>query len=278
MKNKIFNYAGNKCFCINIINEIIANSKINVKNYIEPFIGSGSIFYNLNVIPQINIINDIDFNIYLMHKSIQVSSYTTYKNIINEIKHTFPDIKNNKETYYNFRNWWNNTFYEDILNKNLNIKAGLYLLYLSGTCLNSILRFGPNGMNQSYGNREYIISEEIYNNCKLKLKNTYIFNKPYQNFIKNNISNCIYFFDPPYESRPLPYNKYFLLDSFLLYLKQIQLKDSLILYTDIENSYSNELLNYGFNKILLRHVKNISPNRNIINQTTGNEVLYWKQY
>lgn len=278
-KNKLFNYAGSKIFCTSIINNLLNELSIkNIDTYIEPFLGSGAIFYNLNLLHNIKnkYINDIDFNIYLMHKSVQLSTYNDYLNIINNIKLNFPDIKNNKNNYYNFRNWFNKTFYSDLINKRLNITAGLYLLYLSTTCLNCILRFGPNGMNQSYGNREYIISENTFNTCKKILETTEITNISYDNLINFNNKNCIYFFDPPYELRNMPYTHNFNLYKFIEYLININGKNTLILYTDIENKKSDNLLNYKFNKQIIRIMRSISPNRKIGNEITGNEILYWK--
>jgi hypothetical protein len=49
--------------------------------------------------------------------------------------------------------------------------------------------------------------------------------------------------------------------------------NSLIVYTDIENDVSDQLLNYGYEKIIIREMKSTSPNRKNEN-TTGNEVAY----
>ena len=277
--NRLFGYPGNKIFCVSILNDLI--KKLSFKNcelYIEPFVGSGAIFYNLNILKNIKnkYINDIDFNIFLLHKSIQISTYKKYIEIINNIKLNFSDIKTNKETYYNFRDWFNKKYYLNLKNKNFHLETGLILLYLSTTCLNHILRFGPNGMNQSYGNREYIISEKIFNECKNLLNNTKILNVSYEQLINFNNKNCIYFFDPPYELRKMPYSNNFNLDQFLEKLIHINGKNTLIFYTDIENKKSDKLLNYGFNKQIIREMRSISPNRKIGNEITGNEILYWK--
>ena len=143
-------------------------------------------------------------------------------------------------------------------------------------------------MNQSYGNREYIISENTFNTCKKLLETTEITNISYDNLINFNNKNCIYFFDPPYELRNMPYTNNFNLDQFIEYLININGKNTLILYTDIENKKSDNLLNYKFNKKsdnllnykfnkqIIRIMRSISPNRKIGNEITGNEILYWK--
>ena len=70
-----------------------------------------------------------------------------------------------------------------------------------------MLRFGPNGMNQSYGNREYVISEQQWNDIKHRLNNAMISNNDFLAFNPNNIKNSVLFLDPPYVNREMTYNK-----------------------------------------------------------------------
>lgn len=266
---KAFNYAGIKDFLIPNINLLI--SDYNLKYYIEPFIGSGAIFYNINKSFNKYIINDLDKNIFLMHNAIKKYSYKEYKNKVNYVLNTFGDIKSNKEAYYNFRNFYNIEYY----NKDNDI-AGLFLIQLANSCINSMLRFSKNGMNQSYGNRHYIITEDVYNKLHEKLQNTIITNYSYEKIINLNVkyNDCLLFLDPPYEFKEMTYNNNFHLNSFIDILKSIKGANTIICYTDVESVLSDTLLNYGFDKQIIRQMKNISPNRK--EEIITNEIMYFK--
>ena len=67
-----------------------------------------------------------------------------------------------------------------------------------------MLRFGPNGMNQSFGNRYYSLDEETFNNIKSRLRKTEIYNLDYKEIIEKYPDAC-YFMDPPYFSQKSSY-------------------------------------------------------------------------
>jgi site-specific DNA-adenine methylase len=277
MKNIIpFNYAGNKLFLIEYLSELIKNKSF--KNYIECFAGSAACAYNLNFgekLPRI-IINDFDYCIYLMHNSIANSTYNDYKLIVEDIFKKFGDIKQSKDSYYAFRNNWNETYWADVKNKTANNICGLKLIILSNACINSMLRFGPNGMNQSFGHRSKFMTEVEFNFFKNRLNNSIIFNHSYDKILNSTIeyNNTFLFLDPPYESREMTYNHSFKLSEFLNIIKSINGKNLLIAYTDVENEKSDILLQYGFQKDVIREMKNISPNRK--QEEIFNEVIYFK--
>ena len=272
---KAFRYAGTKEFLVPKVNDLIRERELST--YIEPFLGSGAIFYNLEHKFSRYIINDLDFPIYLMHNAIKESSYKEYFTQNENIKNTFGDIKKSKDAYYEFRNSWNDMYWNNIQNKLFNKEAGLQLLYLASACINSMLRFGPNGMNQSYGNRFYLISEQMFNALKEKLQKAKLINYSYQKILVDNIfyKNCFLFLDPPYISREMTYNKGFNLSEFVVNLQLLKGENTIVCYTDFENEISNSLLNYGFSKEVIRKMKNISPNRKN-DEVTGNEVMYVK--
>lgn len=85
--NRAFKYAGNKLFLIDNINQKI-NKKFDL--YFEPFLGSGAIFYNLDNNKFVKyIINDYDYNIYLIHHAIKTYTYNDFINVFNEIEFKF---------------------------------------------------------------------------------------------------------------------------------------------------------------------------------------------
>ena len=270
-KNKLFSYSGNKEWLVDYINYKLNNNSKQFESYYELFLGSGSIFLNLNRNFDNYILNDKDSYIYFIWNAVKSFSYTDYQHVLSKIKDKFGDIKTNKQSYYNFRNWWNKEYY----NTN-NLIGGLYLLVLSSSCINSMLRFGPNGMNQSYGNREYVISEQQWNDIKHRLNNAMISNNDFLAFNPNNIKNSVLFLDPPYVNREMTYNKNgFSINNFINWITELN-DNNLILYTNFENSVSDNLVNFGFKKIKLRTMISTSPNRKSGVEETGNEILYIK--
>ena len=171
MKYKFFRYSGAKDRYVDLINLFI--NQTNKSIYCEPFAGSGAILFNLQKEFDKYVINDIDRNIIRIYKSFKEISYEYYVLKVNEVFDKFGkfisdrrfspnNIKNKeKENYYNFRNWFNENHW-----KSETIDEGIYLHMLANSCINSMLRFGPNGMNQGYGNRCYLLDkinfERIY--------------------------------------------------------------------------------------------------------------------
>jgi len=60
MTKRIMRYAGNKLYLVPIINKLIEKCNMTFETYIEPFLGSGAIFYNLEYDFSNNILNDLD--------------------------------------------------------------------------------------------------------------------------------------------------------------------------------------------------------------------------
>lgn len=150
--NKLINYAGTKIKYVDIINKHINKSANSV--YVEPFLGSGSIFLNLEKEFDQYILNDKERNIISIFKSFKEADYDLFKTCEDIIVSKFGDIKNNKEEYYNFRNSFNkNVYLTD------DITEGFFLFFLYNSCINSMARFGPNGFNQSFGKRFKTLTE-----------------------------------------------------------------------------------------------------------------------
>ena len=86
-----FQYSGNKLFLVDTVAKLINENMPNYKVYVEPFLGSGSIFYNVPFKDDAKyIINDLDEYVYRMHNSFKSGySYNQY------LKLSLHDIKNN---------------------------------------------------------------------------------------------------------------------------------------------------------------------------------------
>jgi DNA adenine methylase Dam len=227
MKNKLrlLRYSGSKINYIDKINNLIKSS--NKKIYYEPFIGSGAIFLNLEKQFDEYYINDLDINIIFIFNTIKNIAYTDFLDIYNNFIKIFGDIGENKESYYNFRNYFNDNLY-----KNNSIEKGIALLMLYNSCINSFARFGPNGFNQGYGNRNYTknYTRETHNSIKEKLNRAIISNK---NFFDIEFKeNSILFLDPPYIERPSSYENISNTE-FNFLIKKLKTSTNDIIYTDI---------------------------------------------
>lgn len=263
-KNRLMRYAGSKFFAIDIVNKIIKENKPEYLTYYELFLGSGAIYYNLENYENKNfILNDLDENIIKIHSSVKQNDYEKYSETLKFINKNFGNIKTNKKAYYKFRDYYNE-----------NNKNGLNLLCLANSCINSLLRFGPNGMNQSFGYRFYTIPENQYSDCHNRLVSSNLLNKNYLDILSNIKENSVVFLDPPYVNREISYNHGFELESFIEKLKTIK-TDCLIIYTDIENDLNKELLNFEYKQEFLRNMVSVAPSSH--SETTAKEVLYWKK-
>lgn len=252
-------YAGTKIKYVDLINKEIDKTKNKI--YVEPFLGSGSVFLNLNKKFNKYILSDIDTNIITIFNSFKNGNYTLFKNCENTIFNKFGDIRNNKESYYNFRNDFNVNIW-----KTNTVEEGFYLYFLFNSCINSMARFGPNGFNQSFGNRFKTMSEINFNEIKNKLNNTEIYNKSF--FDLNIPDNAVLFLDPPYiEKQTMNYTK---IDQkwFLDFINFIKNYKGEIIYTDTLHDY----IDWNYKGI--RTIKNISPNRKNTNEHLLKEVIY----
>lgn len=241
-----FKYSGNKSKYSNIINSFL---KTNSDTYVEPFVGSGAILFNLEKEFDKYVINDLDRNIIRIFKTFKEINYDDYINRKEEVKHKFGCIKTSKESFYNFRNWFNENIW-----KTDSVEEGIYLLFLANSVINSFLRFGPNGMNSCFGNRFFELKESHFDIIKSRLKKTEILNLDYKEVLKL-YPNAFYFLDPPYYSQASSYSG-FSVDEFKQFL--LLIKDKEFLYTDIINEY-NCIIN---NKYFIREMENTAPSTN----------------
>ena len=154
--------------------------------YIEPFIGSGAVYFHLN--PNKAIINDV-------HKEL-IDFYQSIKNgQINKIYEFMENHKNNEVEYYNVR---------DHLNIENQLDSACKFYYLRKTCFRGMLRYNKKGeFNIPYG-RYKTCNFELLKDKRYEelLKRTTILNQDYKEIFKkyNNSDNFI-FIDQPYDSK-----------------------------------------------------------------------------
>ena len=260
---RAFRYAGSKKHLVSYVNSILSTIDTTQYTYIEPFLGSGMIYYNLKNDFRDVILNDIDKNIIDLHNCFK-QPYELYDKSLAFVDFNFGNIRTDKRAYYALRKYYNENPYDKYL-----------LLQLTNSCINSMLRFGPNGMNQSFGHRHYRVSADTCKHLRQKILQANLYNKDYLEILDSNAMNsCIVFLDPPYEERIMPYSltsysRRQLVDKIL---ELTQHNDTIILYTDIENTVSDKLLQNGFKKICTKLLRNTCPSKS--SERTNDEYLY----
>lgn len=223
------------------------------------FLGSGSVFINLEKEFDKYIINDIEPAIIKIFNTIKTSSYCDFVSFSNNVLAKFGNFKaskSDKETaktsYYAFRNKFN----EKLWNSESE-EEGFGLILLYNSCLNSLGRWGPNGFNQSWGDRLYLPDEIIWNNVQKRLAKTEIYNLDFFKLLEHvDINNSLMFLDPPYFKSPSFSYKGISSNYYENFIKFCRMTKADILYTDVNH---DDLIMF---KITLReNMRNVSPNR-----------------
>jgi DNA adenine methylase len=152
--------------------------------YIEPFVGGGALFFNIN--PMRAVINDV-------HKEL-IDFYTTIKDgksrDIYEFMNTHP---NTEDEYYKVRNM--------VISNYIDNAKRFY--YLRKTCFRGMLRYNSKGeFNIPYGRYKTCNYEELINkDYETLLQRTTIHNASFEDIFElYNDERNFMFLDPPYDS------------------------------------------------------------------------------
>lgn len=201
MKIRFFKYPGSKFFLIDRFKawETIAQQK-GSRVYVEPFLGSGSIFFNSNSHWDSQHINIWEPQIWEVYNSFKLE--VTWESIIEHKEfvlknHNFLNkklsIDDRKKIWYNFRNWvncnppgWNKQ---------------IFTWFLFNTCINALIRFGPRGFNSASGSGNILnIKKEQFFIIKSKLERANIYNLNWDVFLNqfSDTKDVFMFLDPPY--------------------------------------------------------------------------------
>lgn len=215
-------YVGDK---YKLLNEILPYFPKEIDRFIEPFTGGGSVFLNVNA--EKYLLNDIDKNVYLLHKFLIKHSkkpstfFEEIEKIIFEynlsrsykedivpldlkIKHKKTYYaKFNRESFNKLKSDFNNSAHDDLYK--------FYVLLIYG--FNRMIRFNRSGeYNLPVGNVDFnnnvINALESYFKS-VKTANIEFNNLDYLNFLKKvkpNKNDFLYF-DPPYLITFSEYNK-----------------------------------------------------------------------
>lgn len=188
-------YPGNKNKYIPILSKLIKPFFDKHSTFIEPFGGSGAMSLYMSKYMNV-ILNEKNDQVFKIHESFKYGSEVELVSIINEIW-SYGNPKDIKEDYYKARTDLNEKYF----NKS-NFKSGFYNWAISTFAINSMMRFGPNGFNQGWGNRGIENSDEFtkFNDIKNAYANITLHNLDYKILLDglDTTDNSIIFLDPPY--------------------------------------------------------------------------------
>ena len=157
----------------------------NYNIYIEPFIGGGAVYFNLN--PEKAVISDVHSELIDLYKCISEGK-------AKEIYEFMENSPNDEATYYNIRD-------NMVMNDALDIAKRFY--YQRKTCFRGMLRYNKDKkFNIPFGRYKTINYTEILNeDYKTLLNRTEIYNEKFEViFEKYNDETNFMFLDPPYDS------------------------------------------------------------------------------
>lgn len=161
-------------------------SKDNIKrHYVEPFAGSGSVFFCIN--PKNAILSDTNRELIELYRGI--------KNFPEKVWSWFVRFPNTKNYYYQSRNM-------ESKKRTLAYRAAR-ILYLNRTCFKGMWRYNQNGeFNVGYGgqDRRWAIDEENLIEVSKRLRNVSLKTKDFEEIIDNCFQGDFLFLDPPYSA------------------------------------------------------------------------------
>lgn len=274
-----FRYIGNKHQFLDIIKQIILKCQDRTDSFIDVFGGSGVVSLNVQKFFSHVVLNDIDENVMCVHNAFKNANWSDYRSFCNRTYIDTLDLSK-KDIYYKFRDKGNKEFFFQDKNS---FDKGFFLYFVSGGCINSFFRIGPNGFNQSSGlddlSRRFSLIR--WNSFKKAYANIELRNLDFTE-IFNEFSDKprTWFLDPPYFSTSNTYNSNFSSsqkEKFMLSIVE-QLKGNVI-YTDtyVEEDWKF-LKEHGFHiRILRGNMQNVAVGKNDEQTTNRKEVVYYKQ-
>jgi DNA adenine methylase len=158
----------------------------NNRNYVEPFLGAGSLFFATK--PKYAIISDLNQDL--------INCYIQIKNNPEDVYYLLNIIvkKHSKENYYSIREEFNNK-------NNLLVERAAQFIYLNKTSFNGIFRVNLKGnYNVPYGNIDNpsIVSFNEIIEISNYLKNAKIINNTFTKLGKYADNSSFFYLDPPY--------------------------------------------------------------------------------
>lgn len=182
------------------------------KKYVEPFLGGGSVYFNLE--PKKAVLNDVNNELIITYQTVK----DNWEAIIDGL--TKLNKIHNQELYYKIRS---STPYDEI-------EKAIRFLYLNRTCWNGLYRVNLNNeFNVPIGTKsKVILDSDNFSKASKILKNAKLFNLDFEKIIAKAKEDDFLFIDPPYTVKHnlngfIKYN-----EKLFTWNDQIRLKESVV--------------------------------------------------
>ena len=204
-------WVGGKSSAITTISDFYPENIASIKNYCEPFIGGGAMFFHLASLYKFEkiIINDISHYLIKTYIAVRDRLENLIK-ILDYYQKNYLDleIKEKEKLFYQFRDKFNNNdYYEEI-------ELAAIFIFLNKTCFNGLFRLNSKGkLNSPFGfNKKpsFYNYKNIYQASSILQKEDILCQDFYS--LKDDIKNDFFIYlDPPYRpiSRTSSFNGYF---------------------------------------------------------------------
>ena len=173
----------------------------NYDNYIEPFFGGGSVFFNLK--PKRALCSDVNSRLINFYESIKNHPETVYYETLKLLD------SHSKKQYLKIREKFN------LLDEN--IDQAIFFLYLNRTCFNGVYRENAKGeFNVPMGSTQHFPFKKIvFFNFSNDLSSATLKNADFREILKEAKKGDFIYVDPPY----IKYEKNY--DAFRKYNKKV---------------------------------------------------------
>jgi len=181
---RFLRYPGGKTKLLNFLDEYLPKNNEILGNYIEPFIGGGSVF--LSIKPINAILSDLNNELIELYKGI--------RNFPNKVWENFCSFPEGRKAYYAIRD-------SDYYKQPLAFRAAR-TLYLNRTCFKGMWRHSPNGnFNVGYGGEErrWVITHQNIVELSKLLKKAKLTVSDFERVLDNVSDGDFIFLDPPYK-------------------------------------------------------------------------------
>jgi DNA adenine methylase len=209
---RFLRYPGGKSKLISFLVDHLPKREDIKGNYIDPFVGGGSVFFFMN--SNNAIISDLNSDLITLYKGIKL-----YPHKVWEVFASFPK---GKTAYYNIRN-------VALEGKPLYYKAAR-TLFLNRTCFKGMWRHNRQGkFNVGYGGEErrWVITHENIVELSYILRKAEIYNYDFEDVILNVSNNDFIFLDPPYKPGEKDLHELHYCNGKFLFEEQVRIADSL---------------------------------------------------
>lgn len=166
----------------------------NYSCYVEPFFGSGALFFSVR--PYNSILNDANQELMSMYKVLKDKGMSLLEEL-EKLQDEYNKLsKEDKEKYYyEKRELYNNKCYKEV-------EGAALFIFLNKTGFNGLYRVNKQGkFNVPWSKRDKLnlIDKSIYD-CSEALERAVLYNKDFEEVCQNLPEGSFIYFDPPYHN------------------------------------------------------------------------------